>query len=315
MALRYAVLIGMIAVCVLIGALRPAFFQLGNLANVLRASAATSLMAIGLTFVIGVGAFDLSISGVATLSAVLLVWLIMNGVPLFPGLLICLAVGAAFGTISGFLVSKRRMNPFAVTLALWLSASGPQYILLKGGAGIYLTSKDAPLLRAIGGGGIFGIPWLVIILLLVAGAAHFFYSRTRVGIHMSSIGDNRDAVETSGVNTKKLVWIAYIISGLFAALAGILLVARLNSAQARVADGYLNDAIAAVYLGIALSPKRTPHMIGTVVGSFFISLIANGIYMLNAPYWGEYVFRAVMLFAAVISSGLFRGALFQRRAA
>ena len=314
-AVRYMVLVGMIVVCVFIGVLRPAFFQVGNLVNVLRASAATSVMAIGLTFVIGVGAFDLSIAGVSTLSAVLLVWLILHGFPLFPALLGSLGVGAAFGAVSGFLVSKRGMNPFAVTLALWLAANGPQYILLKGGAGIYLTSKHAPILQAIGRGRILGIPWVVVILVVLAGVWHFVYSRTRLGVHMSSIGDNRAAAATSGINTKRLIWLAYVLSGVFAALAGVLLAARLHSAQARVAEGYLNDAIAAVFLGMAISPKRTPHVIGTVVGSFFISLLANGIYMLNVPYWGEYIFRAVMLFVAVMSSGVFQGALLRRRVA
>jgi ribose/xylose/arabinose/galactoside ABC-type transport system permease subunit len=312
-AARYVVLIGMIVVCLCIGILRPPFLRPENLLTVLRAATSTSVMAIGLTFVIGGGGFDLSIAGVSTLAAVLLIWLIASGVPVVVAIVASLAMGAVVGIVCGFLTAKRSLNPFAVTLALWLAANGPQYILLKGGAGIYLKSADAPLLKAIGTGKIAEIPWLVIILLFLTIVCHFILSRTRFGVHLSSIGDNREAALTSGVKVTRLLWMAYVISCLFAALGGVLLAARLHSAQARMTEGYLNDVIAAVYLGVAISPRRRPHVVGTVVGSYFISLLGNGIFMMNVPYWGEYIFRAVMLFVAVMSSGMFQGLLMRRR--
>jgi len=309
----YAVLLAMLAVVLCIGILRPSFLQIDNLIKVLRASATTGIMAVGLTIVVGAGAFDLSVAGVSTLATVLVVFLILGGWPAFPAILTGIAVGVVTGTFAGFLVAKRNFNPFAATLALWLAANGPQYIMLKGGSDLYLTASHAPLLQTLGRGSVLGIPWLVVILLAIGAATHFIYSRTKLGIWMSSLGDNREAVVAAGVNTQRVLWLSYVICGLLAAVAGVLMAARLHSAQARVGEGYLNDVIAAVFLGAAISPNRRPHVIGAIIGSFFITLVSNGIYMLNAPQWGEQILRAMMLFAAVMSSGMFQSILWNSR--
>lgn len=298
---QYGTPLLMIALALLLGILRPAFLQFANLMDILRYSTLVAIIAIGLTFPIASGGFDISIGSVASLSTVLLAYALSLGHSLSLAIVEALAAGLVVGLINGLLCSRLGLNPFVATLATLLAATGPQYLMSGGGRPISYGRQ--PILELIGKGYVGPIPVLVVVLIVVGLFAYLVFSRTILGAHISALGGNPQALHVSGVNVVRTSTVAYIICGLLAALGGVLLTARLGSGMTKVAQPYLMDAIAAVYLGTAFLSRGRPHVLGTLAGAIFMGMTTNGLTMLGVPLWGDYLFRGLMVFGAVALSG------------
>ncbi len=298
----YATPLLMVLLAVMLGILRPTFLQFANLMDILRYATPVAIMAIGLTFTVAGGGFDISIGSITSLATVLLAYLLTKGQPLLVSIVAVLASGLLLGLINGLLCGRLGLNPFVGTLAVLLGAAGPQYIMSNGGTPISISGQ--PILDFIGKG--FVGPFPVIVLILVAGALVMMlvFNNTRLGTYISALGGNPKALYISGVNIKNIATIMYVISGLMCAIAGVLLTARLSSGLTKVAEPYLMDSIAAVFLGSTFFSRGRPHVLGTLAGAVFMGMISNGLTLLGVPYWGTYLFRGLMVYFAVALSGM-----------
>jgi len=301
---RYGTVLLMILVALAFGIMRPAFFRFSNLMDITRYATPVAVMAIGLTFVIGGGGFDISLGSVASLTSVLTAFALSQGHPIWLVIAEALVAGLALGAFSGFLSGKVGINPFVATLATLLIAIGPQYMM--SGGGLPVTIHDQPVLNAIGKGRVGPVPVLVFVLVVVVVIAHIFLSRTKKGAHILALGGSPAALHVSGVSVARTSALTYVLSGLLAALAGVLLAARLSSGQTKVAEPYLMDTIAAVFLGYAFFSQGRANVLGTLAGALFMGMITNGLTMVGVPLWGDYLFRGLLVFAAVALSGVGR---------
>jgi len=292
----------MVLLVVGLGIMRPAFLQFSNWMDILRYAAPVAIMAIGLTFTVAGGGFDISVGSMASLVTVLVAYLLAQGQPLAVAISAGLAAGLLMGLLNGLLCGRLGLNPFVGTLPVLLGAAGPQYIMSKGGTPISISRQ--PVLDFIGKGFIGPLPVLDLILVVVVLLMYFVFTQTRLGVYISALGGSPKALYVSGVNIKRTAVWTYVLSGLLCAVAGILLTARLSSGLTKVAEPYLMDAIAAVFLGSTFFARGRPHVLGTLVGAVFMGMITNGLTMLGVPFWGDYLFRGLMVYIAVALSGM-----------
>jgi len=299
---NYATPLLMLLLAIAISILRPSFFKIANLMDILRYATPVAIMAMGLTFTVAGGGFDISIGSMTSLATVLLAYLLTKGQPLLVSIAAVLASGLLLGLINGLLCGRMGLNPFIGTLAVLLGAAGPQYIMSHGGTVIPIGVQ--PVLDFIGKGFIGPFPVIVLIMVAVAIVMTFVFNRTRLGNYISALGGNPKALYISGVNIKNIATIMYVISGLMCAVAGIILTARLSSGVTKVAEPYLMDAIAAVFLGSTFFSHGRPHVLGALAGAVFMGMISNGLTLLGVPYWGTYLYRGVIVYIAVALSGM-----------
>lgn len=275
------------------------FFTFTNITNVLLSAVVVGLLALGTTFVIVTGGIDLSIGTGMSLCAVMSGVLIANlGLPIWVGVLGALAVGAAMGAFNGAAVSLFGIPPFIATLAMMLVAQGLALVISKTSP-IYFT--NAPHYIDISSGNLIpgvAIPNAVVIFFVVAVIAGVLLNRTLVGRYAISMGSNEEATAISGINVRKWKILIYTLAGLFTGLAGVLISARLSSAQPAVGAGYELQAIAAVVIGGTSLSGGKGSMVGTVIGALIIAILNNGLQLINVPQeWQNVVLGCVILFA------------------
>jgi len=299
---NYATPMLMLVLVAALGALRPAFLSFPNFMDILRYSAPVALMGLGLTFTIAGGGFDISVGSITSLVTVLVAFLLVRGQPLGVAILGGVGAGLLLGAINGVLCGRLGLNPFVGTLAVLLGAAGPQYMMSRGGTPISVSNQ--PLLDALGKGFVGPVPTLVLVLAIIGVVMYFLYSQTKLGSYISALGGSPKALYVSGVNIKNISTSTYLLSGLLCAAAGIMLTARLSSGLTKVAEPYLLDAIAAVFLGSTFFSRGRPHILGTLAGAIFMGMTNNGLTMLGVPFWGDYLFRGLMVYVAVALSGV-----------
>lgn len=244
---NYATPILMVLLAIVLGLLRPAFLDFSNFMGILRYSAPVAIMAIGLTFTVAGGGFDISVGSMTSLVTVLFAYSLIQDHALPVAVAVSLAGGLFLGSINGFLCGYLGLNPFVGTLAVLLGAAGPQYVMSRGGTPISVSGQ--PILDLIGKRFAGPVPVLVLIVLAVVLVTHLVFTRTKLGGYVSALGGSPQALFVSGINVKRVSATTYVVSGLLCVVAGMLLTARLSSGLTKIAEPYLMDAIAAVFLG------------------------------------------------------------------
>jgi ribose transport system permease protein len=279
------------------------FLTFSNFKGILLATSVTGILAMGVTFVIITGGIDLSIGTVMTLSAVMTGVTITNmGLPTPVGIAAGILTGTIMGLINGALIARLKIPPFIATLGM-LSVARGLALILSDLAPIYFP--DAPEFNETFMGSVtdslFGvdIPNLTFLFFGVAIVAGFILSRTILGRYTFAIGSNEEATRLSGVRTVGWKAAAYVISGLFAGIAGVVIAARLNSAQPAVGFGYELDAIAAAVIGGTSLSGGEGSILGTVIGAFLISVLTNGLRLLDVPQEWQIVVTGVIVVLAV----------------
>lgn len=274
----------------------PNFFRVDNLVGILLATAVNGVLAVGITFVLITGGIDLSIGTVLTFSAVAAGILITNmKLPIAVGVLGALAAGALCGLINGVLIAKAKLPAFIATLGMMMVTKGMALILSKTKP-IYFNNTKA--FAKISMGTFMGIPTAVIIFLAVAAIASIVLSKTVLGRYNFALGSNEEAARLSGINVDKWKISIYVVSSIFAAIAGILMASRLNSAQPALGAGYEMDAIAAAVIGGTSLSGGEGSILGTVIGAFIISTLTNGLRILSVPQeWQTVVTGGIVILA------------------
>jgi ribose transport system permease protein len=291
-------LVGLIVLVVVMAVLSPTFLTFRNVFNVGTQIAVIAIIALGSTFVIVSGGIDLSVGSVLALAGIVFGWASAKaGLPLPVALLLGIGVGALAGFVNGNLVTFANIPPFIATLAM-LSAARGLALVISGGIPI---SRIPSSLQTLGNGDLFGvIPLPVVLMVAMWVFAAWVLRYTYAGRCMYAIGGNEEAARLSGINVVGQKLLIYTLSGLFAAIAGILLTARLASAQPQAGVGFELDAIAAVVIGGASLSGGVGSVTGTIVGAFILGVLRNGLNLLNvSAFWQQVVIGAVIVLAVL----------------
>ncbi|MEV6181556.1 substrate-binding domain-containing protein [Streptomyces sp. NPDC052015] len=289
-------LTALIVLVIAMSALSGDFLTTDNLLNVGVQAAVTAILAFGMTFVIVSAGIDLSVGSVAALSATVLAWsATQQGVPVVIAVLLAVVTGIACGLVNGFLIAYGKVPPFIATLAM-LSVGRGLSLVISEGSPIAFPDSVSHLGDTLGG----WLPVPVLVLIVMGLLAAFVLGRTYIGRSMYAIGGNEEAARLSGLRVNRQKLAIYALSGVFAAVAGVVLASRLSSAQPQAADGYELDAIAAVVIGGASLAGGTGKASGTLIGALILAVLRNGLNLLSvSAFWQQVVIGVVIALAVL----------------
>jgi ribose transport system permease protein len=274
------------------------FFTYPNVINILFSTVVIGTLALGTTFVIITGGIDLSIGTGMTLCAVMSGVFIVNiNLPVALGVAATILFGGLIGLVNGFNVAVLKIPPFIATLAMMLVAQGLA-LVLSNSTPIYFTEDPSYIQISIGELLGVDLPNAVLVLLAAAVIAAILLGKTVLGRYTYSIGSNEEATALSGINVRAWKIVIYALAGLFIGLAGIMISARLGSAQPGTGLGYELQAIAAVVIGGTSLAGGKGSIVGTVIGALIISVLNNGLQIMSIPQeWQGVVLGTVILVA------------------
>lgn len=294
---RYSVLFILAGIAAFFAYGSERFLTSSNLLNVALQTSIIAIVAIGMTFTILTAGIDLSVGSVMALSGALAAGLaVRQELGTVVGILLALAAGGGVGLVNGLLIVKGKMPPFVATLATLAIARGLTLVYTQGRP---IAGIDERFIF-LGSGEVAGLPMPVVLLLLVLLLAYILLRRTRFGIHVYATGGNEEVSRLAGINTDWVTIGVYVISGLTAALGGILLVARLWSAQPNAAAGWELDAIAAPVLGGVSLFGGVGGVAGTVAGAFILGILSNGLNLMGVQSFYQQVIKGVVLILAIM---------------
>lgn len=291
------ILIGLVIMCVGLAFISDSFATSTNIFNVMRQIAVNVFLACGMTMVILIGGIDLSVGSVIAISGCLCAGLITNnGLPSWLAIVISVLAGTAVGAFNGLIVANTKIPPFIVTLAMMNIGRGFARIYTK--ATTILVDDD--LFIWIGSGKLFGnIPIQIVFMIVVIVITGIILNKTKLGRNIYAVGDNLQAAVYSGIHSKKVVFLVFTLSGLFAACAGILSAARTFSGQFSVGDGAEMDAISAVVLGGTSMSGGVGRISGTLIGCLVIGILNNGMNLMGIDSSWQYVVKGIVVLLAV----------------
>ena len=292
-------LIALLLLVIGISIISPEFRTGSNFLSLLRQSSINGLIAFGMTCVILTDAIDLSVGSVLALSTVLCAGMVSAGVPAGIAMILALAIGTVLGAISGFLVTKGRLQAFIATLITMTVYRGLTMIF-TGGKPIS-NLGDSFGLKLVGRGNICRIPIPVILLLVIFAGFYFLLNKTTFGRAVYATGSNWKCAKLAGININKTKIIVYAISGFMSALSGLILLSRLGSAQPTLGSGYELDAIAAVALGGTSMSGGRGKIYGTLIGVLIIAVLNNGLNILGVSSYYQDVIKGFVILVAVLS--------------
>ncbi len=277
--------------------LSPYFFTTQNFSNILIQSAITIVVASGATLIIASGGIDLSVGSVLCLSGIIMAMSIKADIPAWASILIGLAGGTLMGAINGLLIGVVKITPLIATLAS-LSVFRALAYIVTDARPIYGLPMS---LRIFGTGYLGPIPYAFILAILVALLLLLVIKRTRIGRYTLAIGGNEEAARLSGVSIWKTKILIYALAGLCAAVAALILTARLNAAEALAGSGMEMEAIAAAVIGGASLAGGVASIPGTIIGAILMATLKNGLTLLSVqPYFQQLTIGIVIVAAVFI---------------
>lgn len=286
----------LIVLCCAISFGTDIFLQPRNLLNVIRQICISAIIGIGFTYVLTSGNMDLSVGRLLGLIGIIMGRASVSGWPFWAVILLGIFCGLVCGFLNGIVIVSLKLNPFIVTLATQQIFKGFSNIL---SSNTTIGNID-PMFKAIGQGYFLGIPIPIFIMLGLAGVMWFIMNRTSFGRHVVAMGGNPEAARVSGVNIDKTKVLVYMILGLCAALAAIVMNGRLDSAQPTAGADMEMDSIAAVVLGGTAFTGVIGKVIGTIFGCMIIGVINNGLNLLNVNTNWQLVAKGLVIVLAMI---------------
>ncbi len=288
----------LILVLLLVGSalVSPQFLTAANLLNILRQISVVGLLATGLTFVIIGGGIDLSGGGVAVVAVVMVG--LLQGQPLLVALTVPLLFGLGVGLVNTLVVVRLRIQPFIATLAVGIACEGVAY-LLTDGKPVIVTNAD---IHWLGSGALGFVPIPVLVYAAVMLAAAFVLNRTPFGYGVLGLGGNEEAARLAGVRIGLVRSLTFVLSGLLAGVAGVILAARIQMGDPGVGGGLVLDAVAGTLLGGTSLLGGVGTIGGTFVGVLILEILINVFNMLNVSYHLQLVARGAVLLAALTVS-------------
>jgi ribose transport system permease protein len=275
----------------------PFFMTFDNLMTVILQTSVIGILAIGVTFVIVASGIDLSLGAVLALSGMVIAKAAAGGLPVWLAVLCGVAVGTALGVANGVLVAKLTLPPFIATLGTMMVARGLTLVISEARPVYFL---HVPSFKLISQGSLFGaVPYPIIYLLALALIASFVLRRLAVGRYIYGLGSNETAVRLSGVSVDRVKIFTYAVCGLLAGIAGVVLTARLNSAQPAAGGSYELDAIAAAVIGGTSLSGGEGTILGTIIGALIMGVLKNGLNLMNVSQFWQQVAMGIVVIGAV----------------
>lgn len=298
---KYATVLVALVIFMFFSFVSENFFTSSNLLMLLRQMSMLTIVSIGFTFVMGAGGFDMSIGNAAGLINIVFAMSLIATNNFWIALVLSLVCGLAIGLVNGSLVAYIGLPDFIATFAVGSIVYGIKMLITKGNP-IFFPATIPKIATFIGQGYVGAIPFPVILMFVFVAIAIFTLTKTTLGRRIYAIGGNSVASLYAGINVKKYRLLTFIISGVSVAFAAIILTSRLGSAQPLAGEDFLLDAIAAVYLSTTMFGDGEPTGSGTFVGAFIISMLNNGLTMLNVPYYFQYITKGTVVILAVVMS-------------
>src|SRR5437868_2071454 len=301
---RFLPFVSLLALCVVIAVLEPRFLSAANLASVARQTAVITIIAMGMTLVMVSGGIDLSVGSMMALAGVVGAFALANGAPVVAGVAASVLAGAACGLLNGGAITALRIPPFIVTLGAMGVYRGVALLITDGKAVVGLPPRFGYLAE----GNLFGlVPVPLLIVVLVAAAAHFLLVSTRTGRYCYAIGSNVEAARYAGVRVSRYQIMFFVLLGALTGLAGAIESARLVTGQPTAGEGYELRVIAAVVIGGGSLSGGQGTVAGTIIGALIMGVLANGANLLGiSSFTQQIVIGAVIVLAVTFDA-------FQRR--
>lgn len=296
-------LIGLLVLMLIVTLISPNFLTIDNLLNILRQTSINAIIAMGMTFVILTAGIDLSVGSILAFAGAVCASLIAADTPLIIALMTTLVIGAALGAASGTIVAYFGVQAFIATLVGMTMIRGAVLVFTDGRPISTGNFDVANTFYEVGGGYIAGIPIPVIIAGIVFALCWYVLNHTRLGRYTYAIGGNEQVTKLSGVSVARVKVIVYGISGALSALAGIILTARLESAQPTAGLAYELDAIAAVVLGGTSLAGGRGRITGTLIGALIIGVLNNALNILDVSSYYQMIAKGTVILLAVVLDG------------
>lgn len=298
---NYGTILGLVIICAVFSFMTPAFLTRDNLLAIVAQSSAIGIISIGLTFVMITEKTDMSFGSCCGLSGMTTAFLLSRHLHPVPAILLGLCVGLIIGLVNSWLVAHLRIQSVVATISTQAIAFGLAY-LYSGGVDIH-DGVEAPF-TLLGKGFVGPVPMPAVLLLVILAGAIFFMNYTRFGRYLYAVGGNPIAAKFSGIRVQSYEVLAYVICGVLASAAGILMVARLGYGAAYTGQGYLLDGFASVYLGCTILKRGKPNVVGSVVGALFMMILNNGFQLLNVDFVMQILAKGAALLLIVTTHSL-----------
>ncbi len=275
----------------------PHFLTTTNLSSVVRQTAVINIMALGMTLIIVAGGIDLSVGAILAFGGLLGTMSMANGTPIPVAILIGIVCGGLWGFTNGALTTRLRINPFIVTLGTLGIVRGVTLIISNG----LPVHEIPPAFSFLGEGSLFGVPFVLWILLICAVMVHILMEHTKLGRYAFAIGSSADAAYYAGIPVAFHTTAVYTIGGMLTGLAGMIEASRLMTGQPTAGQGYELQAIAAVVIGGGSLRGGEGSVLGTLIGAFIMGLLSNGSDLLGiSPYLQQAIIGAVIILAVTV---------------
>lgn len=305
----YAFLILMV---VFFSVMNKNFMTLNNLLNVAKQVSIFGIASIGMTYVILLGGIDLSTGSLISLVNIVAAYLMVNmGMSPFLAVVLAIAASTAIGFLNGWVIAEIKMPPLIVTFASQTIFGGLAYIICNGRP---ISRFDKSFLK-VGQGYMGMVPIPIIIMVVCFAVGAFILTKTYFGRYFYALGGNEEAAELSGIQVKKVKYLVYSLSGLFAGIAGIVMLSRANTGQPNAGLGYEFDVITCVVLGGVSVNGGSGKISNVIAGVLIIGVLSNGMILMDISSYMQMVIKGIILLLAVGSDCIQQAGLLKAKRA
>ena len=293
---EFVVLIATLAMCVVFTVLNKNFLNYSNFLRILQQMVLNGVLAVGMMFTIITGGIDLSVGCTYAITGIVVASCTVNyGMNPFLAILVGIVIGAVLGAFNGFLINQLKLQPFIATLGTMSLYRGIAYVVT---GGVPVTNVPTSY-RDIFNGIVFGgVRSYIIVMVVVFVIAHILLSKMRSGDYLYAVGGNEEAAKLSGVNVIKTKYIAYIFCGICAAIAGMIMLASLGSAEATAGQAYETNAIAAAAIGGTRMAGGKGTALGTFIGALMLAVLKVGMVVINVDSFWQFVVTGIIIIVA-----------------
>lgn len=293
------ILIPFLVICIATAIYKPVFLNTGNLIEMARSISFTVIMSVGMTVVIIGGGIDLSIGSVLALNGIITGMMLKSGLPIPVAILIGMLVGVVFGFLNGFVIVKYKIPPMIATLGMMYIVRGIVYVITKGQP-IYPFPKA---FNAIGQGTFLGLPYSIYIAIVVLFLGDFILKRTTFGRSVMAVGGNVETARISGININKTTILIYMFCSVCATITGVLMTARLSSAQVNAGNDTALTVIASVIIGGTSLFGGSGSVWGTLIGTALMTVLSYAMVIVRiSVYWQLIVVGTIIILAVIIDT-------------
>lgn len=293
---EFVVLIATLAMCVVFTILNKNFVQYNNIITVLQQMVLNGVLAVGMMFTIITVGIDLSVGCTYAITGIVVASCTVNyGMNPFLAIVVGILIGAVLGAFNGFLINKLKLQPFIATLGTMSLYRGIAYVVT---GGVPVTNVPDSYRNIFNGEMFGGIRYYIVVMIVVFVIAHVILSKMKSGDYLYAVGGNEEAAKLSGVNVIKTKYIAYIFCGICAAIAGMIMLASLGSAEATAGQAYETNAIAAAAIGGTRMAGGKGTALGTFIGALMLSVLKVGMVVINVDSFWQFVVTGIIIIVA-----------------